>query len=165
MSLSQISRIKPISPSASFLCSLSRYALLLLLVSVVFHPQAVAQRWCCDGNDWLQWTKARRQSYVRGFIEGYYVGCAQACEKAANPSLAPQGSAPRRTQQVLDFGTGTEELADRVTEFYKRYPENRILTFEEVVIEIGQGKSLEQIHENPPFPAVKRRAGPPVAPP
>jgi len=155
MSRSQICQNKQSCPSASFVCSVSRFTLLVVLVSLVSHPEAVAQRWCCEGNDWLHWTKTRRESYVRGFIQGYYAGCAEACEKAVNPSPAPQGSAATHTQHVLDFGTGTDELAHRVTEFYKRYPENRILSFEEVVIGIGLGKSLEQIHQNPPFPAMK----------
>src|SRR5262249_15231465 len=114
----------------------------LFLIASGFHPEVFAQRWCCEGNNWLHGSKARRESYVNGFIHGYYGGLVQGC-----------GTAAKCLERKLDFGDGVEKLADKVTNFYKRYPENRILFPDEILVEIGRGNSLERIHEHPPFPA------------
>jgi hypothetical protein len=121
----------------------------LFLIACGFRPAVFAQRWCCEGNNWLRWSKARRESYVNGFIHGYYGGLVQGC-----------GTAAKCLERKLDFGDGVEKLTDKVTNFYKRYPENRILFPDEILVEIGSGNSLERIHDHPPFPArqVSRRS-------
>jgi len=117
----------------------------------------LAQRTCCEGDTWLKWSQNRREAYVRGFIIGYTDGFLHACEEAA--SFAPRPTEPgfenfplnKCLDRKWNFSKGID-LSKDVTAFYKRYPENRNLYFEEILEELGQGKSLEEIHRAPPFP-------------
>jgi hypothetical protein len=52
-----------------------------------------------------------------------------------------------------DFSRGSEYFAQQVTDFYTKYPENRILLMTEVLEALGDGKSIEDLHQHPPLPA------------
>ena len=60
----------------------------------------------------------------------------------------------------LDFTKGID-LSNDVTSFYRLYPENRNLLINEIFEELGKGKSIQDIHDHPTFPALSSssRAG------
>lgn len=143
---------------------------LLILAAVVIllavTPNlSMAQRECCEGNDWLKWNQDRQNSYVRGFIEGYYSGYLHACEEGTRKLSAAAGVKAEEkpaTDYCLErksaFSKGIA-LSKDVTRFYKRYPENRDLLINELLEDFGKGKSIEDIHAHPPFP-YPRESGP-----
>ena len=123
-----------------------------------------AHRDCCEGSSWLKWPQDQRQAYVRGFLEGYFGGYFYGCQVATAESKPTEpGFENFPFNKCMDkkwgYAQGTVVLEGEVTRFYKRYPENRNLLIHEVLKEIGKGRSLEDIHRNPPFPPeeAKRR--------
>jgi hypothetical protein len=144
-------------------CKLPLGTVALIVLSGLVPTAALAQRTCCEGYTWLKWGQNRREAYVRGFIRGYYDGFFHACEEEA--SFAPRQTEPgfenfpltKCLDRRWNFSKGID-LSKDVTAFYKRYPENRNLYFVEILEELGQGKSLEDIHRNPPFRAIDATA-------
>ena len=115
---------------------------------------------CCDGHSWLKWKAERRDTYVGAYIEGYYEGYIHGCQEGTKgaPPPPPDGFDNQPINKCLDrkwnFAKGIDLSAD-VTEFYKRYPENRNMLIKVVLDELGKGRSLEEIHRTPPFPYQK----------
>jgi hypothetical protein len=118
-----------------------------------------AQRYCCEGDTWIKSTEEHREDYVRGYILGRAEGYSDACNRLAKywPSPITLGKAnnPISTclKEMPDFSRGPEYFATQVTEFYGRYPQNRILLITEILEDLGSGRSIQYIHEHPPFPA------------
>jgi hypothetical protein len=115
-----------------------------------------AQRWCCEGDKWLKWSEDRREAYVVGYIEGYYNGRSSGC-RSGWERIQPERYYDEDLQcdkDGLDFPKGYEHAHD-ITTFYQRYPENRILYPAEILEALGDGETLEQLHDHPPFGAVK----------
>jgi len=128
-----------------------------------------AQRECCEGDSWLKWSHERRDAYIVGYIQGYYGGYTHGCEEGTKHVPAEQSGVDnfpvnQCIDQKFDYTKGID-LSKDITTFYQRYPENRNLLIEELLEEIGKGKSLEDIHSNPPFPTVKSSKNPPKAKP
>jgi hypothetical protein len=137
-------------------CKIILRAVALIGLLGLVPTAALAERTCCEGDAWLKWNQNRREAYVRGYIIGYTDGFVRACEEAA--SFAPRPTRPgfdnfpvnKCLDRKWNFSKGID-LSKDITAFYKRYPENRNLFFEEILEQLGQGKSLEYIHRNPPF--------------
>jgi hypothetical protein len=130
-----------------------------VLAILIFIPSSMlAQRNCCEGDSWLRWSPEHRNDYVRGYIRGYYGGYFQGCQQGTKYSSGTVKSGPEKSpideclDRKLDFTKGTE-LSNEITRFYRRYPENRILLINEILEELGKGRSIEDIHNHPPFPA------------
>jgi hypothetical protein len=132
------------------------------VVAVVFlsliASLAWAQRNCCEGESWLKWSPEHRNDYVRGYIRGYYGGYFHGCQEGTKyssgdvESRAGKSPVDECLDKKLDFTKGTE-LSKEITRFYIRYPEHRILLINEILEELGKGRSIEDIHNHPPFPA------------
>jgi hypothetical protein len=134
---------------------------LLLLITVILVPTILgAQRPCCEGDWWLKWTKAQRESYVWGYMTGfshaYPEGCLEALRALpARPS--PEVVEAAKDQCYLhqpDFSKGTTYWVKEVTDFYKTYAQDRDIYISEVLEQLGNGLTLEQIHK---YPFMRRR--------
>ena len=131
--------------------------LLALGASFLLVPWSWGTRNCCEGNDWLKWSQERRETYVRGFMEGYDAGHKQGCEEGTKgwrgprPSVWEDWPVNKCLDRRLQFEGGID-ISRKVTEFYRRYPGDRILLIKEVLEELARGRSMEDIHKDPPFP-------------
>jgi hypothetical protein len=106
---------------------------LLLLTGAAFATPAELG----GGKEWLAWSSAERNVYVRGFIEGYWRGTHSTCELAddlfevGKPHRLYQGPSGRceaRLDNYTKIGT-PDTMPDFtayttvMTEFYGKYPE------------------------------------------
>lgn len=142
-----------------------RYRKALMVVALVMFSCLVSismwgQRDCCEGESWLKWTQEHRDAYVAGYVEGYYGGYLHGCQEGTRHASAPIQAGldnfplNKCLDRKWDFSKGID-LSRAVTAFYKRYPENRNLLIKEVLEELGKGRSIEDIHQHPPFPVHK----------
>jgi hypothetical protein len=128
--------------------------LLLLSAPCLLWPQ----RLCCEGDTWIKWTEEHREDFVRAYILGNSEGYSQACYKMASywPSPVVVSNKNNPLSQCLkrmpDFSKGPEYFAKQITQLYTLHPEDRILLTTEILEALGKGKSLQDIHQHPPFP-------------
>lgn len=136
----------------------SRQILSVALILLSTSPfLARAERYCCEGDSWLRWDSERRETYVRGYVDGYYGGYVHGCQEGTKHPAG--GVEPgfenfpinKCLDQKWDYTKGID-LARDVTAFYRRHPENRNLLIKEILEALGKGRSIEDIHHNPPFP-------------
>lgn len=117
-----------------------------------------AQRTCCEGDTWMKWTEEHREDYVRGYILGYAEGYSEACHRATKDWPSPitlgdkNNPLSKCVREMPDFSRGPEHFAKLITELYNTYPQDRILLITEVLAELGSGRSIQDVHEHPPFP-------------
>jgi len=130
----------------------------VILTTVLGVFPLYAQRDASEAKSWLTWNSSQREAYVGAFIQGYYRGYAGGCQEGVRNSPPPIQPGVENfpinkcLDRKLNFTRGIG-LAKNVTTFYERYPGNRNLYIVEILGEIGKGKSLAEIHDNPPFPA------------
>jgi hypothetical protein len=116
------------------------------------------QRRCCEGDMWVKWTEEHREDYVRGYILGHAEGYTDACYTAMkywpSPIILSNKNNPlsKCLKEMPDFSRGPEYFANQITELYSTYPQDRILLITEALGELVNGKSIQDIHEHPPFP-------------
>ena len=128
----------------------------LLIICSSFSSSA--QRECCQGDTWIKWDEDHRADYVRGYILGHAEGYTDACYRAMKywPSPITLGSEnsplSRCLKEMPDFSRGREYYSKQITELYNTYPQDRILLITEVLTELVNGKSIQDIHQHPPFP-------------
>jgi hypothetical protein len=93
------------------------------------------------------------RGYIRGYYGGYFHGCQEGTKYSSGSAESRPGKSPvdECLDRKLDFTKGIE-LSNEITRFYLHYPENRILLINEVLEELGKGRSIEDIHNHPPFP-------------
>jgi hypothetical protein len=125
---------------------------------ICFALLARAERDRLEGALWLKWSIEHRDAFVMAYVEGYYDGYSHGCQEGTKPtSVTVQSESVPPYQECinrkLDLAKGTD-LAEEVTKFYQQYPENRNLFVREILLEIGKGKSLLDIHNHPPYPPV-----------
>jgi hypothetical protein len=117
------------------------------------------QRRCCEGDSWLGWTEEQRNDYVKAYIFGRTKGYSDACFKLVKywpaPVVLSEDNNPLAScfKGMPDFAKGTEYFAKKITEFYRTYPENRILLITEILEPLAKGTSIQDVHQHPPFPA------------
>ena len=89
------------------------------------------------GKEWLAWTPAERNVYVRGFIEGYWRGSQSACRladdlfevnKPHRVGQGPSGRCEARLEEytkieTTDSGPDLSAYTTVLTEFYTKHPE------------------------------------------
>jgi hypothetical protein len=114
----------------------------LLLACAIAAGPTHAQRDWHQGDMWLKWKESARQSYVFGYFNGYSSRHGESCEPTH-----PEG------QKEIN----TAVVAKKITDYYRRYPEDREIYISEVIEQLGNGLTVEQIH-NYPFPKHKAPA-------
>ena len=133
---------------------------LALSIMVLTAPLAHGQRDGSEAASWLRWSPSHRDSYVVGYLEGYYRGFSLGCEAAVSDQAVPlesgAGNLPldKCMNKKLNF-TEWLELPKEITALYERYPENRNLYIKEILEELGKGRTINEIHYHPPVPAVR----------
>jgi hypothetical protein len=110
----------------------------------------------------MKWNEEHREDYVRGYILGRAEGYSDACYRIAKywPSPITLGDPKNPISKCLndmpDFSRGPEYFSKQVTELYTMYPQDRILLITEILEALGSGKSIQDVHKNPPFPTQSR---------
>jgi len=125
----------------------------LLMAILIFLPNVFwAQRACCEGDMWLKWSKDRRESYLWGYMLGYSQAYWKECRETGNalPAEADSTAIENRCRsRQPDFSKGTDFWGQQVTDFYKTYPGDRDIKIDEVLEQLRNGLTLEQIHKYP----------------
>lgn len=133
----------------------STFTMIVFLLSILFVLTLSAERECCPGDTWLNWGKKSREMYVYGFIVGYQRGHSDGCFQGT------RGLPDRETLHLpfdprdkcldshLDFSKGNELLAEAVTQYYHQYPADRVVTPDDILQQLAQGKNLAQVHQYP----------------
>jgi hypothetical protein len=90
-----------------------------------------------EGKEWLAWTAAERNVYIRGFIEGFWRASHDACRladdlfevgKRHRLGQEPSGRCELRLEnyskiRILDSGPDFSAYTTVITEFYTTHPE------------------------------------------
>ncbi len=133
--------------------------LLFVLLLVVAGPLFVSNgpgtlfgaRSCCEGDVWLSWSQEAKETYVRGFREGFERGVYNACDAGAGSrdsgSGGDRGAVCRK--QAGDLAeTDDRFYTDAITRFYENYRADRWLFMREILMDMAQppGLSIDQIH-------------------
>jgi len=111
----------------------AKFAVLLALYAMAALP-TFAQRGWHQGDTWLKWTESARESYVFGYFNGYSNRRGQSCEPA---------------QKEWQKEINTSLVAKKITDYYRRYPEDREIYLSEILEQLGNGLTTEQIHNYP----------------
>jgi hypothetical protein len=66
-----------------------------------------------DGDDWLSWTPARREAFVKDFLTGYLYGAMDTCGRASNLFRGETEPIPS-TEKIdpIDIGTKCQSNMD-----------------------------------------------------
>jgi hypothetical protein len=114
------------------------------------------QRMPDEGDLWFRWNQTERENYVSGYVGGYVHGFADSCSKAVHElhfNSAPPQADP--LQKCFDgdkhFPFDIDELVEALTEFYTRYPDVHDIMPNEVLDQLGNGLTLDEIHKYPFF--------------
>jgi hypothetical protein len=106
-----------------------------------------------EGDWWLKSNEDVRQTYtgafVLGFGKGYGLGCSNATKNLPpDPGLGLENN-PRHEclQQEPNFSVDTALIAKSITEFYQRFPDNRDVYVEEIIVSLAEGQTLDEIHQ------------------
>ena len=97
-------------------------------------PGLFGQRGWRQGDMWIKWSHQARGAYVLGYFEGHTAAPGESSGHAAN----------RWAGEV-----NVDEVGSSITDFYTRYPEDRDIYIREVIEQLRQGLTLEQIHNHP----------------
>ena len=131
-------------------------ALILAAPLLLFSVRSLSgQRVCCQGDWWLKWTHDARETYVLGYTLGYSKGHGDGCQQGTKDWPAPvkggiQNDPQRKcTKQEIDFSKGSDYFVKAITDFYKRYPEDRDIYPNEVLEQLGRGLTIEEVHNYP----------------
>jgi hypothetical protein len=114
----------------------SRKGVLALCAAVLWIVTASplsGQRGWNQGEMWMKWPQEARESYLLGYFEAY-TSYIDSCHQD-------------RKQWQGEINTA--RIAESVTNFYKRYPDDRDIYLQEVIEQLGNGLSIEQIHKFP----------------
>lgn len=103
------------------------------------------QRGWHQGDTWLKWKHDARETYLLGYFEG---------------ATADHGQSGEQNSVPQSLKVNTAQMAQSITDFYTRYPEDRDIYIPEVIEQLRKGLTLEQIHDHP-FP----RRNPPATKP
>jgi hypothetical protein len=134
---------------------LSRSVVITVLFLIV--TSTCRANWiCCEGDEWLRWDAQTRSVYVRaytwGYSEGYTSGCHNglvASKPEMNGSYTMEAS-KRCSESASVTSRDSSHFADRITEFYQKYPQQRFLRISDILLGLYAGKTLEEIHNSFP---------------
>jgi hypothetical protein len=117
---------------------------LVLMVTVTCRANWI----CCEGDEWLSWDAHTRSIYIRAYIRGNVEGYAHGCAEMNSPYTmeAAQGCSDRAMIRSRD----SSHFEDRITEFYKKFPQQKFSRISDILIGLYAGKTLEEIHNSFP---------------
>jgi len=130
-----------------------------VLITVLFLIVSATCRanWiCCEGDEWLRWDAQTRSVYVRaytsGYVHGYYGGCGNGLVASTPEMNGPytMEAAQRCSDRSMITSRDSSHFADRITEFYQKYPQQRFLRISDILLGLYAGKTLEEIHNSFP---------------
>lgn len=133
---------------------------------LVARPISGQRNWH-QGDTWLEWSHDAQESYVFGYVVGYSAGRWDGCAENGNGPARPvnPGDETDPTHQCRhrgpNFSRPTDYFMSAITDFYKRYPEDRELEIGEVLKQLGNGLTIEDVH-NHPFPRHSPPGGQPT---
>lgn len=133
----------------------------MLVLTVLTLRVAPGQRVIREGDTWLRWSHDAQEEYVWGFSAGYGTGYENACRLMDDLWVGPRGADPENDPLKKCFAKETvltrraDYYADAVTDFYKRYADDRDIMIWEVLEQLAKGLTVEQIHHYP-FPRKAR---------
>lgn len=134
---------------------LSRSVLFTVLIIIV--TAACRANWiCCEGDEWLSWDAQTRsvydRAYARGNMQGYARGCANGLVASTPEMNGPytMEASKRCSDGAMITDRDSSHFADRITEFYQKYPQQRYLRISDILIGLYAGKTLEEIHNSFP---------------
>jgi hypothetical protein len=118
------------------------------------HSVTLAATACCEGTIWLKASKDTKTAYVDGYVEGIMHGFGQGClagtkgVQASAPGI--EGDPFRKClAKGYTFSRTTDEYVKLITDFYRKYPDDRDMPISEVLVKLSQGLGFEQIHLEP----------------
>jgi hypothetical protein len=129
----------------------------ILIISTLAATSLSGQRAWHQGDAWMKWSRDSRENFVFGYISGYSTAYGNVCRQmAVEPNVKVKPGYENLPMNVclqgqLDFSKGTEYFVKNITDFYARYPGDRDIEIYEVVEQLADNLSLEQIHHHP-FP-------------
>jgi hypothetical protein len=106
---------------------------------------------------WLSWNSDARAEFVWGYLSGFVEGKRAACSFYAdkitlytpNKPVSPE-ELPRQAclNALPDFPKPSKEYVDGITNYYKKYPNDRQAGMSRVLLELAspQGLTIDQIH-------------------
>jgi hypothetical protein len=108
-----------------------------------------------EGEEWLSWDNNRRETYVRGFVEGIGQGFSRACGATSNtdrsPNYAEREKISHECWKAYPLSKNDQALyVDSITKYYADYPKQRPLYIATVLLEVNAGHTFEQINANFP---------------
>jgi hypothetical protein len=130
---------------------LTRFIASALLFVILFsgcRSQPVRGPHIEDGDDWLSWTPARREAFVKDFLTGYLYGALDTCSRATtlfrgrtDPTPSTEKFDPvevgtrcetqrdgfSKFRTSPDKPTDVSPYTDQITAFYKNHPSKRHL--------------------------------------
>ncbi len=108
-----------------------------------------------QGNLWLKWSGQERELFVTGYVTGLIKGYGRGCRTA--DTLSPQPSFKATENSALgncvakgpSFSMSLDAYAQKATEFYQHYPEDRDLKVYSLLdlLSDSEHKSFIQIDE------------------
>ena len=107
-----------------------------------------------QGDTWLEWSHGDRESFVFGYVSGYSTGRWDGCGDGSKDS-ARQINSGDETDPIHqcrhrgpNFSKPTAYFISAITDLYKRYPEDRELEIGEVLEQLGNGLTIEDVHSH-----------------
>jgi hypothetical protein len=138
----------------------SRFLFVLILASLTLRV-APGQRVLREGDAWLKWSHDAREEYVYGFSAGYATGYENACRlmdavwRDSKEVELENDPLQKCFDKEDPLSRNVDYYSDAVTDFYKRYPDDRDLMIWEVLEQLAKGLTVEHIHHYP-FPRKAR---------
>lgn len=125
---------------------------LAVIVIVAWHKSVNAARDGSEGDQWMKWDNNVRQVYVGAYVQGAMSGFTRGCDQgvsAARPKTSGD-AVLKYMSECLSHSLISErdsiKMVDTITEFYTRYPDQRVLNISDILLNLHAGSSIEQIH-------------------
>jgi hypothetical protein len=98
---------------------------------------------------------------MEGYESGFSRGCEALADQLPQRSYTDLKDFPVNKCMAKNLDFKGIDMAKDVTAFYRRYPENRDLFIQEILEELAKGRSIEEIHNHPPYPPLRLKNGVP----
>lgn len=128
-------------------------ALCLCLSDYSPHTASAAYA-CCEGEEWLQWSKETQTAYLTGLLLGtqraFGQGCFEGLVQVSSPSTQINERALRACLgKTPSFTKDISVYVQRVTQFYELYPKDRALPIRDVFLDFSDEKNrtAAQVHQ------------------
>jgi hypothetical protein len=116
------------------------------MIWIVASAPLAGQRGWHQGDTWMKWNDSSRQAWFMGYAEGYTKARVELCEELFRAEAKAESSANPCAAGTLDLSKGCDHFTKEMTEFYKRYPQDRDLYLDEVMEQLAKDLTFEQIH-------------------